>query len=498
MHSKYQGIFNNLEKELNYNYRFQCDKINNNIFNQLNLKNNFVNERTLAYFSTSVFEQLLNNSSLSYGVINEACFKLNRSITSSARKRYKRQVGNLSTKKYEGNLEPDTVINFEYKRIKYNYFVEYKVHKKVFKYIELANDYLKYKIYTTHAKVDTKFVYIIFNVVNDRPTILNKTDNFPKIQYLNKTISKSNIDKEANVFIYDPIESDNLEMVDESINLEDYIGIKEIKILDKVVKDAEKIYLKKDIDFDKIIDYSENDFIKNLSCLGNKVSTAKVLLRQNKGIAELMNYLNIEKEELIITANNFSKKELNDLSGLFRWMSDYISNLSKDIFQEGENSVNSVLLNTNRRKSMFVLILLEKYCNDNKLKFINIVPKNARESKDLNVIRDMPLFKNLYKQGEYKYRYEILIKTIVYFLSNLYSIVYEQDGEEVVFDELDEPTYNERYSSYLLKKSIVEKLREVKSSFNKAKNFRVDWNVDLEDFGLSLLEILSKGDFSDC
>ena len=79
----------------------------------------------------------------------------------------------------------------------YHTFMEYKL-QNMFVYADLATDYLKYKLYTYNAKMNSFFVYIIFNKDKEYPSII---DDSNKYCLLNKLISKSTLDN-SRVYIY--------------------------------------------------------------------------------------------------------------------------------------------------------------------------------------------------------------------------------------------------------------------------------------------------------
>lgn len=68
-----------------------------------------------------------------------------------------------------------------------------------FEFIDLATDFLKYKLYTDKNNENTIFIYVIFDKNENYPTILNgDTEQFLYI----KDIIRETQFKEKKVFIY--------------------------------------------------------------------------------------------------------------------------------------------------------------------------------------------------------------------------------------------------------------------------------------------------------
>ena len=81
----------------------------------------------------------------------------------------------------------------------YHLFLEYKM-QNVFNYVDLATDYLKYKLYTYKCGLKTIFGYIIFKKENNYPSIIENSNK--KFCYLKKNISSQDI-YDTRVYIYD-------------------------------------------------------------------------------------------------------------------------------------------------------------------------------------------------------------------------------------------------------------------------------------------------------
>ena len=490
---KYQNYFNCLEYSIQNNYTSRVVYINDSLFKPLFLVPNFCNERTIAYYSTQFGEEYIRNIIMKKcSVINEPLFTLTKSISISARNKYKKEAGANTKKTYNKFYIPDAAVSLKFDNIDKNYFVEYKVNNPHFKFFQLANDYLKYKLYSSSNTIDTKFIYIVFNKNDGIPTLLNGIDINPKIQFLSNCISKSTIDDKANVFIYD---KDIIPMQNKNGLLEHYIGSNEINVIDKVIKSIEKLDEKTIDEFNNIKDYSNDVYVKNIMKLGNKVSTAKILLEKYYEIIKLNDEIKINAYELIDKANNFSEKKIETLDDLFYWMFTNFKNISGEEFKKEEREISSVLLNTIRRKSMFILLMLEKYSNDNRLNIIKIVPKTKKESLDLEKFKNSNFYQSLNSYKLSNTLFKVLCETIIYYLCGIYKSIYKIENNQILFDIDGNPLINENFSNYLIKKNIIENIRKIKYSFGKSNNFNVDWNIDLEDFGKSLLEIVAQNDF---
>ena len=493
MINKYYSIFKELENSLSTNYTYICNKINLNIFSVFNLFNNFCNERSVAYYSSNFFEKQLINYVNDFSLINEAAFTMKKNISPKAKKKLTSEVDNLAKKEFKNQLEPDAVVYFNYDNTDYRYFVEYKVHHNYFKYIELANDYLKYKIYTSSHPDTSAFVYIVFNKNNKKmPTILNGTNSEPQIQFLNKKITKSEIDKNANVFIYDPkIKSLNC---DKPKNLEDHIGYNEIKILDKIVNGMKKLTKEySSIDYSTIPNYSEDPFVKNINCLGTNVSTANILQKYYKYISGLYLLLNENENSLIAKLNELEPKLCIDSTDkLLEWMQGYFRNFTNSTFKKEKESYNKVVINGSTRKSLILLVIIDKFCKENKIDFFHLSFRNKDEQRDYEKIKKTDFYLRFYRDSNSKEKFDILAKTIILYIFNLYNIIFDVENTNTTAEYLE---YRDEFKHFLAKKNILDNISTIKALFGLNRKQKVDWELDLNELGKSLLELVVNYDY---
>lgn len=358
MKMKYEYIMKKLADSLDVDYVKNCNEIERNVFFLMNLQNNYCNERTVAYYSTYFFHKSLIDNVNDLHVLNELNFKRLFYISKKEKTELNDEVDNLANEDYKNRLEPDAFIMFEMLGKKYNYFIEYKVHKNSFTYFKLANDYLKYKIYTHQTNIDTKYVYLIFDKRSDgMPSIVKDGETNPKIQYLKKKIKKAEIDKKANVFIYDrDIENKDDEKGDKILTN------KEIDLLLKFDKKLSKLEELSDaVDLNSIEDYSQNVFIKNIGCLGTNVSTASALQYCYIDIKNIYNHFDLNLEYIYRKVNSLDDTNITNEEELILWAKNYFKNIINKSFEKEFNNFNKALVKGNKRKSLIFLILLENF-----------------------------------------------------------------------------------------------------------------------------------------
>ena len=489
MKKKYQMIINYLENKLSNDYVKITTELKDNIFDRLFLSHNNCAERTLAYFSNNILYEYLDKYNMEKYIMSEVQITPKIQLSETTKIMYAKKVDIKKLLKkdlYNNMLVPDTVILLKNEVYNYCYFIEYKVHHGSFSYIKLAYDYLKYKVYTHYSTIDTKFVYIIFNG-GSKPTLVTLPNTEPKIQYIDDIITKNIIDKTANVFIYDyEILNDTIE----ENSVEDVIGIKELKKLEKIIKSLDIIENVSSINYDEIQDLSENIYLKNIDALGKKVVNSQLMIKYYNVLKTTENTLNFTVDDLIQDANKFSEKPINDEEELYQWMINYYNNYINQMFDQVTTNNNDAISKVVKKKTMMFLITFNKFCKINGLTGCFIVLKNEKEKNDYEELCKTAFMSDYHREGENKEKFNILIKTILYFITRLYNIMYEDENGNIVLDDEGNISFNENYLVYLEKKKIIEAISTIKYLFSIGNKTKVTWENDINQLGENLLKII--------
>ena len=479
---EYQTIFDELSIYLKGEYKNNAEALKSNVFNVFRLTNNFCNERTAAYSSTFFLTNYFMKQSYEVSAINEASFDMKYSVKKERIEELKAEVDGKSTKVNKNFFCPDAVMCLS-KDNTYRWFIEYKVHIKHFKFVELANDYLKYKLYTNNIDADSTFVYIVFNKHKDKmPYIESSSGGGVKIQFLNKKMTPTDVDKNANVFIYNNVNEKSQTKPNDDAQLPSKANNIVLK-LDKIEKLLEDAIRNDDsFNYDEITDYTDNIYINNINCLGNKVATAEVIQKHFSKIYKLCGRVNITLERLLDSAKKVENSFTN-IEEMIYWIKGYFPNLIKNAFEREFSSSNKALINGSKKRSLILLIMIKKYCELNFVDCDFDLNINEDEQKGLKDVEKSAFFKSQYKEEPHKSKYNLLIESILYFIKESYNIIFEQTPTKT--DMELELVCSTKYSNYQLKKQILEIVHSIKRLFNKKAS--IQWNENLDEFGLSLI-----------
>lgn len=328
------------------------------------------------------------------------------------------------------------------KHIKY-LFVEYKA-SKIFKYILLADDYIKYKIYTNGNENNTCFAFVNFDKQPNYPTILKSGK--PDYYLLPKAINKSMFSNDDRVFIYIPTNASQTNaLIDNKSKLRKTYKI--INDIEKTISDIDENDIEKRLHL-----ILNNDFyVNNIGAFKNGVTTAKVLLDNYihfiKPIYDLIRYDiydgAIGKEELKTIKRNFSQYE-RDVYGGKRNRS------LKDGLNIGYKSSFNILVLfnlLNKRYNLNLLPALSSFQSDERdgsteINYFEILNENT------NILLNYYLDGNDYVLG--------LAKDVLSFIVKLYERI-------LIFDEDGTYDYKEEYKLIKKTNKLQKLINEISS-----------------------------------
>lgn len=269
-----QKLLDNIAKDLD-NYNVIMKSLDVGVTGDFNFKINYAIERSVAHYCSNVIEDIMKSHFTDVILLNEAGLNLISLLSSTESKSILDLVendikGTLTKRKI---MYPDNLMKFSLNNLKAYVFIEYKVND-AFKYFDLANDLIKYLIYTKNSSEKSYFMYVVFNP-DDYITI--KPTGRVIYQILQNKISKSTINFDANIFLYDVCSEDRENSIEDQLENDDLvIKLKSIsKIIDIMIR-IEKLGLS-DTDVLESEDYDSNPFYKKKDGFGQNVITAKVI-----------------------------------------------------------------------------------------------------------------------------------------------------------------------------------------------------------------------------
>ena len=374
------------------------------------LKDFFAHSDSLSFFAREL--------PISYGVTKNNLNNVMSDVSGSqnTRKKYNKK-GRFSVDAYfKVNIKVDSLNkSIDGQEIEH-LFVEYKV-SKLFKYVALAEDFIKYKIYTYNNEKNTAFTFVCFDNKEYYPTILKL--NKPDYVLLSKRINKKMFTQDDRVFIYIPHKTSLISVDD---NRPDFLGQlrKSHKLLERIVE------VTSDLDENDISEGVQRELINNFYCeninaFKNNVATAKLLFNNYS------NFIYPLYKELVV------KGIIGDET---QFDSDRLLKVKKDfkIYEQnvyGEKKLRSLMdgLSTGYKSSLNILILFNilalKYSVDLKpqLYYVDSESKSGRVKIDYNQI----LENNTKEIIENNEEYISLGVDLLIFIYNLYETIFEID-----------------------------------------------------------------------
>ena len=343
-------------------------------------------------------------------------------------------------------------------------FVEYKV-SDLFKYLSLAEDFIKYKIYTFNNEQYTAFSFINFSKRPLYPTILKAGK--PDFVLLPRKINQFLFSANDRVFIYIPKRRPSLSF--------DYMG-KEIdnpndfRLMEKIAESLHKINnITESMSEDDVLKNVQNKlrdsiYCNNIGIFKNHVSTANVLLENYQRFIKPL-FLTL-KEKQIINETSLSFETIMKIKSDFRSFEAYYFSSNKI------NALNEGL--SVGYKSSFDIIVLFKVLADVMqislspvLKCYSTEGKEGSKEIDYNSILNSSVEKILNDPTFNKEGIVELAINILLFLVNLYEEVF-------IFD--DSGNFEESNEYKLLKASnriqkILDDLRKTIDCPNRVNIF---------------------------
>lgn len=447
---------------------------------QVQLKNNvhILNERTLSStINDYLYQYFKSNCFLNVKLAaNEFKIKIVNTISSSNMQGLLLEVGGNVNKSYWRYCYVDGF--FKIKDLYFsgdNYlFIEYKLDKK-FKLIQLATDYLKYKVYTRNNNSNTIFAFVICDEKENYPTIIN---NKRKLFYmLNKKINTS-LPLDTRVYLYVPNGGSN-----HNDYIDDSSFIKLYEELITISKEADYINQFGENEFGIFNDY-QKIFLENIYKYNSKVIKSRYIQQNYSYIVSLWEDANrmLGNDEIYCNLN-FSSKDTGNVIKLIDDGSYYFRNFQNNFYANDLILAKSNGLSVSNYTPFGIIVLLDFFneviLHSNNKPFYH--KTSIGRGRNVKSIRYEAIAKEhkkrlmrIYGNSEEELnKIKRLALEIMYFIINVYPLLYDiSEKNEIIGESVDKKIYD---SLQIIQKSI-NKIGKI-VNYNEKINV-MDQNID--------------------
>lgn len=434
------------------------------------------NERTVAFYINHRINDFLIKQGYQVPLFaNEFSIKINNGLNNSLFKTLISEVAKAKQATPWKRCYVDgyfKIANFIHECSISHLFIEYKMDNK-FVYLDLANDYLKYKVITYANEAGTIFVYVIFKRQANYPSILSTSS--PHYELIGKNISSASVSGTKRVYIYMPgnqmiITSDKRT----TIELETAV-----KAMDNVTSLSNKIDELRESTFSKI-GSDKLVFIDSMKLFNSKVAKSHTLRRYYWFIKELW--------DKCVEINFFGDLEsiFSDCEGpitpklIIEEGSFYKNNLGNNFTLEAKKNAIHNGLRTGTNVSLFIVAVLDYFNKRFEIGIetpdygaVSIGRGNNKENVPLSDTIDMfnnRLSQNYGTNEEGNRRLKKLAYSLMYYIVHLFEIIYDIDENNHING------YNNDFEYY----QVLEKLQESLSYAMKKLGYK-NKNVDVEE-----------------
>ena len=464
--SKYATFFD-LEKK-------EFDSLTNNA-------SYLANERTVSFFANEKIKEYLDSNGYKVALYaNEFSIKITNGINRSV---FNTLISEVVQSKQSSPWKRCHVDGY----FKINHFltdsdnthlfVEYKMDNH-FIYLDLANDYLKYKAITYSNESGTAFAYVILKKRELYPSIVSPVA--PHYELIGKNISSSSVSGTKSVYIYLPpfglpfSEDERKPITD----LENAVKvIRDVTILSDEIEAFRNQAINK-LSKEKLI------FVNNMKSFNSKVAKSHTLRRYYGFIKELWDKCS-EKDffhnldEIFIDCQKPLTPEIIIKEGSF-----YKTNLGNKLTADAKKAAIQNGLRTATNVSLFIVIILDYFNSKfdvgaNKPDY-GVVPIGRGRNKENIPLRDTvdyyyKVLRENYSFDDGDRRLKKLSYSLMYYIVNLFQIIYQ-------IDETNNQVlgYNEDFQYYIVLDRLQITLNNAMKKL-KYKNKKIDVESIFDD-----------------
>lgn len=454
----------------------------------LAVTSNLLNERTLANFATNFLDQKFRSNYTVTICVNELNIKM-PALTQSVSALLNNQVDNQSIKReWKDTSYVDAYFNIVDLHFSNNnhLFIEYKLENR-FDFTQLAQDYLKYKIYTSNSALQNSlFAYVIFSKNISYPTVLTTTGY--KFVLLAESITKASINPNDKVFIYVPSGTD--------FNLPRTINI--YPLLDKINSSSKGLSLEEEV-LNGYGDLKNNIFYKNIGVFKSNVVIANIIINSYGEIKNLYNKAKLKPsfegifDELLDIehssedsprVSNYSFSDEENIV-IIKYIKEYFKNFETHYSLNNKIEASKKGLNVFYKSSLSIIVILKIFAELNEFEFEPILPVYNKDKKnEINYNQISEDLKNeklhYYFQESNRKNFDQLGFGVLYFICNLF---------EKIVDSHKDGSYklNDLFLNCKKISAIQNGLDLIKKEINMEEELNVT-NSDFRNKSLSLVE----------
>lgn len=327
-------LINTIDKSLE-NFATEVSPVISFLKSDFDIDFSIKNERTLSTLANNEILSFFSDSEVEIIKIDEMYITPNTKLTGDELKEIMSSFKG-SMKKVKDSWERMYIDGYFFDNTdSSSLFVEYKLDDK-FKYVDLAQDFLKYKIYTYNSTGNSTFLFAVFDKKGIYPTI--KSGKKPQFILIEDTIDKSMFEPSDKVIIYE-----DLRTTSSKTSIKD--TIQKYAVLSSIRK---HLYNEKNEPYD-FIDMSSSlktdPFFLKRSRFKTHVITAKVILKNYNLIYASYSEL-LKKDEFMKILDAFDLVANNGNDTYMDWLFSKYSNYESE-FEEPRYRSQQELLNAN-------------------------------------------------------------------------------------------------------------------------------------------------------
>ncbi|MFW6002790.1 MAG: hypothetical protein ACOCQD_05555 [archaeon] len=476
----YQRVIDDIEERLKEYSELVYD-IDRVVKSAYDFNVSYCYERTVATYIGDFLKEILET----YGyqdvnVMNEFYLRLSKALSKEEEDEIQDEIeGEATVGKTKMIFIPDTFVNYKEDDDDKDHqlFIEYKK-GDVFQYIKLATDYLKFKYYTYNSSSDNIiFMYVLINPIDEgmNPTIVHETCSSPKYQLINKNISESDFSDDTMVFIFD--NCDCKVRIDSGHKL-----IKQAQVIDDIINE---IYESEtEVGFSDIINYEDNPLYKNRDKFKRNVLLANRIKYNYTNILALYETLLSNYEHINVPSDNFisiekmkafdemDKAQQEDFA---HKLADYFDKQIRHQTIDDEANINKFKFNYNKKRSLWILLIIQKFSNDLglRLNFLRNL-NNDEEAMSDEVLDDL---NRNYRHPNHKENLNQLAMGLIVYIVKLYGMIFEMEADKI--------KEKKEYALFQSKKKIIKQLNKLNKLIRYREN-DLEWESNLNTDGIRL------------
>jgi hypothetical protein len=305
--------------------------------------------------------------------------------------------------------------------------------------------------------------------------ILN-TESYPIIQKIENHLSETGLNEEASFFIFETTPKENL-------SVELYKTSNKLDLITKYIDKIEDL----DIAFSEITDFEQNAYYLKQHIFGVNVMIAKRIRREFPKIKRL--YESIEQKENLLTSipdqsyfsfELFSNEDNIDIEVFIMELARHFNNEIRVFTNENRKQIQKNEFNYSLKKSLWMLLLIQKYASDNSLDYSYDNFESEEEREAFN--EDLEKLDQVYSNQIEKFN-QLAIGLIVYIVK-LYDVLFiENEDNQLILKE--------QYEAFKIKKKLIENIKKIQKLL-RIDELSIDWSFDIKNTGMEIANKIIK------